>query len=105
MRIKKVENYLHLLLTTSKVQARALLETSNPDQVLAISEIILNLVENQLPVSSNLRRHIAKNLSLFKKLSGRKVAEKTKYSIIRKQWKLIWNTLLLFKKNLIEALE
>ena len=105
MRIKKVENYLHLLLNTSKVQARALLETSNPDQVLAISEIILNLLENQLPVSSNLSSHIAKNLSLFKKLSRRKVTERTKYNIIRKQWKLIWNTLLLFKKNLIEALE
>ena len=107
MRIRKVENFVRLLLdsNTSKSQARALLETANPHQVLAISEIALNLVENQIPLSSHLRSHIKKNLTLFKKLSRKTVSERARYSVVRKQWKLIWNTLLLFKKILLQALE
>ena len=105
MKITKVKHFLYLLLDihTSSSQARALLETENPDQVLGLSEIALNLTDNQIPLNIKARSHIKKNQSVLKKLGNRKLTERTKFSIISKQWKLIWKTVIIIRKILIQS--
>ncbi len=100
VKIHKSRHFLQLLLSTSKVQARALLETSSPDQILMLSEIALNIVENQLPTNTKTKLELKKHHSVLKKLANRKIKPKNKYHLVHKHWKVVWESVLLVKRIL-----
>ena len=104
MRVKRVEYFIYLLIKTSKNQARALLETATTDQILGISEVFLNLIENNIPLSKKIQTILKKHKGLFQKLGSRKLPEKSKYKLVCKHWKLVWSLLTEAKKILHQLL-
>ncbi len=103
-KITKAKNFMLLLLTCSKPQARALIETASPDQVLALSETILNILTNQKGLTSKGRSTITRHRKLLERIGSRKLLEKTKYSLVRNHWKLVWTLVLEIKAKLKQLL-
>ena len=68
-KINEQKAFLHLLLNTTKEQARALLYTVTPSQILVLSEIALNLLE--LPLPPNIESTIHKRKGVLKKLGDK----------------------------------
>ncbi len=59
-----MRSFLELLLVATKPQAKALLKTASTNQVRALSEIALNVLEGVLPVKDlgKLSRHFVRSL-------------------------------------------
>jgi len=96
----KNSNFLNLLLTCSRNQGRALLETADKSQVSDIVKTIYNLSKNEsllLPHTKTLLRRHAK---LIERLTNKRASDKSSYSLIRKNWAKILSLLLSAKKIL-----
>ena len=101
--IDKSKHFLHLLLSTSRLQALALLLTVTDEQIKVLTEIAYNLL--QLPLTEKEKEIFQKRYKIFKKLSNKNTGKKSKYQLIKHYRKVILDTLLLFKHKLIEILE
>ena len=101
--IKKVSDFLKLLLTTTKEQVRALFYTLTPIQTLAICEIALNI--QKLPLSKKLLKELQKRKYLFKKLSDRNLTIKAKITLIQTHYRLVQTALQLVKREILSLLE
>ena len=76
---------LHLLLTTTRLQALSIILTATDEQVKTISETTYNLL--QLPLTLKEKEFIQKRRKLFKKIADRNLTKKKKllFDIIAKQ--------------------
>ena len=101
-RILKHKEFLHLLLNSTKDQARALLYTITPEQVSAISEIVLNLLE--LPLPNTVKTILQRRRKVFKKISDKMLSVRTRTSLIKKHMTLMLSTLHLVKSQLQEVI-
>lgn len=102
-KLDKSKHFLMLLLDTTKSQARALLETANPSQVLALSEVLLNLCENS-SFSIKFKNLPRRHQLILQRLGDRNTKEKVKYQLVCKHWKLVWESVLLIKTSLVRLL-
>ncbi len=66
--IQQTEDFFILLLSTSKFQARALLETATPPQVLAVREVIANILNPDLKLTPTTRELINKRRRILKSI-------------------------------------
>ena len=98
--IKKVSDFLKLLLTTTKEQV---FYTLTPIQTLAICEIALNI--QKLPLSKKLLKELQKRKYLFKKLSDRNLTIKAKITLIQTHYRLVQTALQLVKREILSLLE
>ncbi len=103
IRLQKSIHFILLLLETSKAQARALLETANPTQVLALSEIALNLFQNP-SFSTKLKKQTKKHQSILNQFGDKHIKEKAKYQLLCKHWEVIWKCVLSLKTFLKHSL-
>ena len=103
MTIKKVSDFLKLLLTTTKDQARALFYTLTPIQTLAICEIALNI--HKFPISKKILKELQKRKYLFRRLSDRSLSVKAKITLIQSQYKQVQTSLQLIKREILSLLE
>ena len=101
--LRKIANFLHLLLTTSKQQIKALFYTLIPLQTTGLCEIIFNL--RKLPLTANVVRELKKRKSLFNKLVDKTITVRIKLELIQTHYRQIQATLQLVKKELISMLE
>ena len=101
--LKKVGDFLKLLLNTTKQQSKALFYTLTPTQTLAICEILFNI--QKLPLTSRVVKEIRKRKYLFKKLSETTISVNRKLDLIQTHYMQILNTLQLVKVELLELLE
>jgi hypothetical protein len=54
----------------SEKRVKQLINSANPDQLLAISEIILNILDWNFPLKSQQRRKLSKNVDYYKRIAG-----------------------------------
>ena len=96
--ISQEKHFLHLLLVTSKDQSRALLYTITQTQVLAISEIIYNLL--QLPLTPNLKIVVEKRRKTLKYIADKSKSIRIRTSSIKKHMTQLLSTLKVVKSQL-----
>ena len=101
--IRKVGNFLKLLLNTTKEQAKALFYTLTPVQTLVICEIIFNI--QHLPIARKVVREIQKRSSLFNKLGNKTLSARNKLALIQTHYKQVQSILQLIKSDVISMLE
>ena len=101
--LKKVADFLKLLLTTSKQQIRALFYTLTPLQTAALCEIIFNI--QKLPLSARIVKEIQKRKFLFKKLSDSTISQQRKLALIQTHYRQVQSVLELVKRELLSMLE
>jgi hypothetical protein len=102
---KLVEDNKHLLtlmLNTHKFQAKALLYTLSPKQVLFFSEIAHNLIS--LPLSTKAKTIVLKRKNLLKKLCDNKISLTRKRLLIEKHSNQVLQVLVAVKKSLTNLL-
>lgn len=54
----------------SEARVRQLVNSANPEQLLAIAEIVLNILDWNFPLKSKQRRKLAKNVDYYKRIAG-----------------------------------
>ena len=79
--IREEKHFLGLLINTSKDQARALLYTVTPNQVLAISEIDHNLLI--LPLPPTLKVIIERRRKVLQKLANKSISVRAKTYLVK----------------------
>ena len=85
--LKQNSHFLSLLLTTSKDQASALLDTITTEQVSAITEIIHNLLN--IPLGNKPKFIVNKSKKLFEKITHKTTSKDKRRQLIRKNYKII----------------
>ena len=68
--------------TTEKKQQKALLKTATDCQIRILSEIVLNLLAGNIPISEKTKQNLKKHKEKLRKLSDRKSSVIT----LRKLW-------------------
>ena len=104
--LKKVSHFLLLLTSdsTSRNQAIALLETASPPQVLALSEIVYNIICGELPLDAKTKSFVKRHKKVLERLAKKLLSEKTKYRLVRQHPKIVLETLHLIKPILLKLL-
>jgi len=97
--------FFHLLLSCSKTQGKALLETADREQVANLVNLIYNIVLNSSVLPAHTKKLLSKHKKLISKLTNKKNSDKKKYSIIRNNSSQIHSILLSGKKALIKVLK
>lgn len=97
-------HYLHLLLTCSKNQAKALLETADKSQVLSIVKVLYNLEQNTAVLSNLSKSLLKKHKKLLSQLVKKSNTDKRNYSLIRKNWIKIHSIIISAKPTLIKVI-
>ena len=101
--IRKVSNFLKLLLHTTKEQAKALFYTLTPVQTLVICEIVFNI--QHLSIARKAVSEIQKRSSLFNKLGDKTLSTRNKLALIQTHYKQVQSILQLIKSDVISLLE
>ena len=78
--LRKVSDFLKLLLETSKEQAKALFYTITPAQTSAICEILFNI--QKLPLNRRVTKELQKRKHLLKKLGSTAASVRSKLALI-----------------------
>lgn len=97
--VNQNKEFLRLLLTTSRDQAAALVDTITPAQVLLLSEIAFNAL--QLPLSKKTRSLVDKKKKLFEDIASKTKSKEQKTRLIRKNYKPLLTTLWALKPQLM----
>jgi hypothetical protein len=102
-RLEKHKSFIFLLLTTTKVQSRSLLDTITDEQINVLGEIFRNLL--QLPLPTGAKTLVHRRKALFNKLANTSVKPGSKYKLIFKHKNQILHTLQTVKKQLLDLLQ
>lgn len=95
-------DYLSLLLKTSSLQQKALIDTITDEQVLLLSEIALNLL--QLDLGYKGKKFLKSKVPLLKQVANTKRTEKFRGRIIRRNRLAILRILNFFKDPLLSLI-
>ena len=77
--IKKHWSYLQLLMnTTSKQQRKQLLETIINDQLRALTEVVVNLLQRILPITPSHKSKLKRHRNIIRRLGDTTISSKKK---------------------------
>ena len=102
-KLRQNKNFLNLLLLTSSAQAKSLLQTITPQQVLTVVEIVYNLMK--IVTSAKDKAVIKKRSGFLRKLSNKRTTLAVKKKLIVKHRAKLLKTLLHFKKVLLNLVK
>ena len=94
--------FIHLLFSTTKEQAKALIYTLTPGQTLAVCEIILNI--SNLSNSPQIRTELIKRRPLIKKLTEGKLKLKQRLTYIQDHYRQVLGLLCLVKNKVLSLI-
>jgi hypothetical protein len=84
--VRKHSPFFKLLLTTtSKLQRKVLLDSITNDQLRALTEVTVNLLQGVLPVTPDHRQKLKKYRRLIRLIGDKKVSLKTKKKALCRQ--------------------
>ena len=99
MSLRKLQHYLKLLYTTtSRNQQVALLDTVSEEQSVGISEILYNIVQQDI------QKPQRKRLQVLKKLFNKKLSYNQRRRLIQSHLSIILDTLLKSKRHILKRL-
>ena len=101
--LKKVSDFLKLLLNTTKQQVKALFYTLTPLQTTAICEIIFNL--QKLPLTKRVLKELEKRRPLLRKLSDNSLSISRRLALIQTHYRQVQQTLQLIKNELVNLVQ
>ena len=90
-RLKHHMSYLQLLSKSHAKQRKAILQSATPEQIKILSEIVLNLLEGNIPLTPKQKRVLQPHEKAFLRVSGRKSSSLQ----LRRIWLRIANSSLL----------
>jgi hypothetical protein len=96
------KDYLHLMLTANPPQQKALLFTSNEDQLDVLSEIFHNFLT--LPLAKEERQFVKRREEVIAKLADISKSPRSRRQIINKHSRQIIKILEFFKDNLLSII-
>ena len=96
------ENYIRLLLNTTKEQAKILLSSATPKQFEAISEIVFNLLTLVLP--HNVKLLVNRNKKFLQRIIKKTGTLKSKIKRLRLNAQKIMRILLSIKESIFQLL-
>lgn len=103
VRLQRNLALLRTLVVSSPQQRKALLCAASDDLVSAISEIALNTLKGNVPLSTHQMRVLKKKRGIIKKLSNKKLSIKAKKSLVKQSGGFI-GSLLSFAVPLLTGL-
>ena len=99
-RVEEQSAFIDLLLQSSRARVKLILKSINRAQLLAICEIVLNVLNSNLKLSPYYRRVLAKNVVFFKQLADKSVKYKSKIELLRENSPSIYLLLRSTRKQL-----
>lgn len=87
--IKKENDFLRLLLTTSDKQRKALLQTIERSQLRAIVQIAYNLLVGYHPLPEKDKKKLEKRKDVIRQFVSRGISLKTRKALLLKYYKYI----------------
>ena len=92
--IKKHWSYLQLLMNTaSKQQRKQLLDTITNDQLRALTEVIVNLLQSILPIATSHKPKLKRHRIIIRQLGDTEISSKKKRELLCKHGVVIANLL------------
>ena len=92
-------HFLNLLDSTHTTQQRALIKTLSPEQLRTLCEILLNIVEGTLDISSYVKNYFKRKSRVIKRLLNKNTSKKNKQSLLLKNIKLLKYIIKTFKER------
>ena len=83
-RLRAHKSFLHLLVHTHPKQRTALIRTSTPEQLGVLSEILLNIMREVLPISAKHRQQLMKYKDTLRLLVRKKLSNRAKRELLAK---------------------
>ena len=84
--VKKHWCYFQLLMsTTSKLQRRQLVDTITNDQLRALIQIVVNLLQNIIPLTPSKKTHLKKHRKVIRQIGESSISLKKKKELLCKQ--------------------
>lgn len=99
------QKFLDFLLTCGESQGKAILETADKSQVLALIFLFHNIVLNKESLSHQSKKLLNKHKKIISRILDKKNSEKRKYSIIRNNSEKFYSIIKSTKKVLLKALK
>ena len=99
------QHYLALLISCSRNQGRALLETADKDQVLMVVQTVFNLTKNRPVLSSKCKTLLKKHTKFISQLLNKKNTDKKNYSLIRSNSSKIFDLIYSARNTLSKAIQ
>lgn len=65
--------YLHLLMTSTSSQKKALLDTITNEQLKALTEVTHNLLQGRIPITESQKRNLRKHKTFLRILGNSKI--------------------------------
>ena len=87
--IKKEKHFLRLLLSTTIKQKKALLRAIEKNQLIAIVQIVYNLIIGYRPLPEKDRKWLAKKKSIIRQFVNRETSLKKRKELLLKYYKYI----------------
>ena len=97
------KHFLHLLLTTSRLQALSLILSASDEQINTLIEIAHNLLI--LPLNESEKIVVNKRRTILKNITKKNLSKKQKRNLIYQYRNILLKTLLNFKDKLIQLLQ
>lgn len=102
--VEKARHFILLLLESTDLQAKVLLQTINNQQVTAISEVVYNLLQGSFTLTSTLKAELQKSKSLFRTVGSKKFSVKERRAVIIRNKHLFTKLLRTLGKQLKQVL-
>ena len=81
-RINKHKPFLDLLHSSEKNQQKALLKTASTEQIRILSEIVLNILAGNIPLSSKFKSNLSRYKDRLRDLTDKNSSDET----LKKKW-------------------
>ena len=100
--LTKARSFLALLIDNKTLtqQKRSLLNTTNDNQLQALTLIAQNSLKDNIPINDVQKRKIHKYRKILKKIASKNLSNKSKKKLIKKHYKIILLILIILKELL-----
>lgn len=84
MRVSEQRAFLEILGTKNKKMRKAVLENCNPEEMNALCELCLNILDGHVPLKRQQKEMLCRYKSILRVLADKKVSSSAKRSLLKK---------------------
>ena len=82
--VKTHWNYFQLLMSTTKGQTKVLVDSITNDQLRALTQIVVNLLEFVLPIKPSMKLQLKKKRNIIRQIGDKTLSNKKKKELLSK---------------------
>ena len=87
--VKKHWSYFKLLMSTTKGQRKVLVDTITSEQLRALVQIVVNLLEYVLPIKPSMKPQLKKHRNIIRQIGNKTISTNKKEQLLCRQSGLI----------------